>query len=239
VSNTPRLSIVIPLKNEQDNVVPLIQEVQQAVEPLGTYEILAIDDGSTDNTWNTLVELKKTIPALRCLKHDRNHGQSAGLWTGLKNAVGEIIITMDGDRQNDPNDIPQLLAELEKGADVCLTYRANRQDSWSKKVQSKIGNKFRNSLLGSDIRDTGSQLRAFRADCIDNLPNFNGMHRFMGNLFLMGGFKLAQVPTHHRARVAGVSNYSMANRAFRGLKDVWGVRWLSQRAIRPKVAEEK
>jgi dolichol-phosphate mannosyltransferase len=145
---------------------------------------------------------------------------------------------MDGDMQNDPNDIPKILGELKKGAEVCLTYRANRRDSWFKKVQSRIGNGFRNYLLRSDIRDTGSQLRGYCAYCLADLPQFEGMHRFMGNLFLMRNYRIVQIPTNHRHRRAGTTKYGLGNRALRGLKDLLAVRWLSTRAIRYRVAKE-
>jgi dolichol-phosphate mannosyltransferase len=235
---SPYLSVVIPLKNEEGNVAPLLDELREAIRNLGTFEIIAVDDGSTDATWRILEEQKARIPELRLVRLDRNYGQSAGFWAGLKRARGRVLVTMDGDMQNDPHDIPLLLAELQKGADVCLTYRANRQDTRFKKIQSRIGNGFRNWLLGSNVIDTGSQLRAYYARCLEDLTPFNGMHRFMGNLFLMRGYKVAQVPTNHRGRRSGTTKYGMANRAFRGLRDVLGMRWLRDRLIQVGVKEE-
>ena len=175
---------------------------------------------------------------MRTLRFDRNYGQSAAFWAGLRRVRGRMVVMMDGDMQNEPRDIPKLLAELEKGADVCLTWRANRQDTRFKKFQSRVGNGFRNWLLSSEVRDTGSQLRALRADCLDDLPHFDGMHRFMGNLFLMRGWRIVQVPTSHRARRTGRTKYGLGNRMLRGLKDVLGVRWLSRRVIRYRVEHE-
>lgn len=228
----PFISVVIPLKNEEDNVVPLLDELCGVLNGLGVYEVLVIDDGSTDSTWAKLQEQRAERSSIRLVKLDRNHGQSTAFWAGLTRAKGEIIIMMDGDMQNDPNDIPQLLERVQGGADVCLTYRSNRQDTWFKKFQSRIGNGVRNCLLKSDVLDTGSQLRAFRRDCLRDLPNFEGMHRFMGDLFRMRGFKVVQTPTNHRGRRAGITKYGMGNRALRGLKDLMGVCWLSQRMIR-------
>lgn len=232
------LSIVIPMKNEEDNVGPLISELAEVVEKIGSYEIIVVDDGSIDGTWGRLEAIRGQMPTLRPVKLDRNYGQSTGFWTGLKRVRGRIVITMDGDMQNDPHDIPLLLAELNKGADVCLTWRANRQDTWSRRMQSKIGNGMRNWLLSSDIKDTGSQLRAFHACCLDDLPSFEGMHRFMGNLFTLRGYKVVQIPTSHRSRHSGTAKYGMGNRALRGLKDLLGVRWLGKRMIRGKVETE-
>lgn len=236
--SSPYLSIVIPVKNEEGNVVPLLEELLRVVGHLGSFEIIVVDDGSTDGTWRRLEEQKSRIPELRLVRLDRNYGQSTAFWAGLKRARGQILVTMDGDMQNDPHDIPRLLEELKKGVDVCLTWRANRQDTWFKKVQSRIGNGFRNYLLASDIIDTGSQLRAYYSYCLEDLSHFNGMHRFMGNLFAMRGYKIAQIPTNHRGRRAGTTKYGMANRALRGLRDVLGVRWLSGRVIKFKVKEE-
>jgi glycosyltransferase involved in cell wall biosynthesis len=233
------LSVVIPMKNEEENVVPLVEELSGVLAPLGKTEIIIVDDGSTDATWSRLLEIQTRTPNLRLVRLDRNYGQSAGFWAGLKRVRGRVVVTMDGDMQNDPNDIPKLLAEIEKGVDVCLTWRANRQDTKSKKIQSKIGNGFRNWFLESDIRDTGSQLRAFRSRCLEDLPRFEGMHRFMGNLFLMRGFQITQIPTHHRSRRAGITKYGMANRAIRGLRDLFGVSWLRRRIIRFGVGEER
>jgi len=235
---TPDFSVVIPMKNEEANVASLLEELQAVLESLGTYEIIVVDDGSTDGTWGVLCARKERTPALRPVKLDQNYGQSAALWTGLKRVRGRVVITMDGDMQNDPNDVPRLLAELEKGADVCLTYRARRQDTWARKVQSRIGNGMRNWLLHSDIRDTGSQLRAFHVRCLEDLPHFVGMHRFLGNLFLMRGCRVTQIPTHHRSRRAGVAKYGIGNRTWRGLKDLLGVRWMGQRMIRCRVERE-
>ncbi|NQU42680.1 glycosyltransferase family 2 protein [bacterium] len=235
----PEISVVIPLKDEEQNVRPLLEELRGVLDGLGlAWEVIAVDDGSSDGTWEILLGLREATPGLRLVRLDRNYGQSTGFWAGLKRVRGQIAIMMDGDMQNDPRDIPKMLAEIAKGADVCLTWRANRQDTKWKKIQSRIGNGFRNRFLESDIRDTGSQLRAFRSKCLEDLPRFDGMHRFMGNLFLMRGFQIVQIPTNHRARRAGTTKYGMANRAIRGLKDLFGVRWLKQRVIKFGVEQE-
>ena len=232
------LSVVIPVKNEEENVVPLLEELEGILHNLCSHEILVIDDGSTDGTWAALESLKPRMPVLRLIRFDRNYGQSAGFWAGFSRVRGRIVVSMDGDMQNDPHDIPKILDELKKGAEVCLTYRANRRDTWFKKVQSRIGNGTRNLLLKSDIRDTGSQLRGYYAYCLKDLPSFEGMHRFMGNLFAMRGYRIVQIPTNHRHRRAGKTKYGLRNRAWRGLKDLFAMRWLATRLIRYGVVKE-
>lgn len=239
-TQNPEISVVIPLKDEEENVRPLLEELDTVLASLSLpSEVVAVDDGSTDGTWQALEACKAQMPRLRMIRLDRNYGQSTGFWAGMKNARGRIIVTMDGDMQNDPHDIPKLLSEIKKGADACLTIRANRQDTKWKKMQSRIGNGFRNHFLQSEIADTGSQLRAVKAEFIEDLPPFEGMHRFMGNLYMMRGCKIAQVNTNHRGRRSGTSKYNAANRAWRGLKDLFGVAWLRQRQIRYGVAQRK
>ena len=239
LADKPEISVVIPLKDEKDNVRPLLEELRGVLDTIGrSAEIIVVDDGSADGTWDILGEMTGTIQGLRRVRFARNRGQSAAFWAGMSRARGAVTITMDGDMQNDPNDIPTLLAEIDKGADVCLTWRANRQDTRSKKIQSRIGNGFRNWLLSSDIRDTGSQLRAFRTCCLRDFTPFEGMHRFMGNLFIMRGCRIVQVPTNHRGRRAGKTKYGLGNRIWRGLYDLIGVRWLASRCVRYQVREE-
>ncbi len=235
----PTLSIVFPVLNEEDNIVPLIEEIQEVLGDRTDYEIVVVDDGSTDRTLENLQSISARVSDLHVLQLKENRGQSTALGVGLNHAVGKIIVMMDGDRQNDPHDIDRLLEEINKGADVCLTYRAKRSDTAWKKFQSKIANAVRNWILASDVRDTGSQLRAFRRECLKDLPCFDGMHRFMGNLMLMRGFKVVQIATHHRPRPSGKSKYGMRNRAWRGLKDLMGVRWLGGRAIRYELKDDK
>lgn len=235
----PEITVVIPVKDERDNVRPLLEELREVLDPIDrSWEVLVVDDGSTDGTWETLCALREEIAGLRLLRFRENRGQSAAFWAGLQRVGGPLAVMMDGDMQNDPHDIPNLLERIDDGADVCLTWRANRQDSWSKKIQSRIGNGFRNFFLKSHIRDTGSQLRAFRTSCLRDFTPFNGMHRFMGNLFLMRGCRVVQVPTNHRGRRSGKTKYGLGNRAWRGLMDLIGVRWLASRCLRYEVSEE-
>ncbi len=231
------------MQNEEENVAPLLEELWQVLSDLDKpFETLVVDDGSTDGTWAVLERMQSELGGmgqLRIIQLAENRGQSTAFWAGLSRVRGDVVVMMDGDMQNDPHDIGKLLEALDQGADVCLTWRADRQDTKFKKIQSKIGNGFRNWLLKSQIRDTGSQLRAFRSECLSDLPHFNGMHRFMGNLFIAMGWKIVEVPTHHRARQAGVTKYGLGNRALRGFKDVLGVRWLTSRAVRYKVGREQ
>lgn len=231
-------SIVIPMKNEEENVAPLLGELVGVMEPLGSFEVIAVDDGSTDGTFRALQSARQRFPQLRTIKLDKNYGQSAALCTALTRAKGKIVITMDGDMQSDPHDIPKLLSEIAKGADACLTYRARRQDNAARRFQSLVGNGMRNWILRSNIRDTGSQLRAFKASFIADLPRFVGMHRFIGDLLRMCGCRIVQIPTNHRSRHRGVAKYGMGNRIWRGLRDLLAVRWMSQRMIRCKVESE-
>jgi len=232
------ISLVVPVYNERDNLAPLVAEIAAAL-PGGDYEIVAVDDGSTDGSLEELKALKRAHPELHLLSFAANAGQTAAFAAGFQAARGEIVITLDADLQNDPADIPALLAELQRsGATAVVGYRVNRRDTGWKKIQSRIANGIRNRLNHETIRDTGCSLKAFRAAALRDLPLFAGMHRFLPTLIKMRGGTVTEVAVRHRPRRAGVSKYGMWNRAWRALVDAFAVRWMQRRALRYTVTEE-
>ena len=232
------LSLVIPVYNERDNLSPLIAEIERALG--GTrFEIVAVDDGSTDGSLETLKALKRGHPALHIVSFAANAGQTAAFAAGFQAAKGTVIVTLDADGQNDPADIPALVDALaQSGATAVAGYRVDRRDSRWKLVQSRIANGVRNRLNRETIRDTGCSLKAFRAPAVRALPLFNGMHRFLPTLVKLQGGSVAEVPVHHRPRRSGRTKYGMWNRVFRSLADAFAVRWMQRRALRYHVTEE-
>lgn len=222
------VSVVIPVYNEVDNVVPLAEEVGEAMEKTGrAWELIYVDDGSDDGTGDKCDD----IGGVRCIRHKTNRGQSAATITGIEAAKGAVIVTLDGDRQNDPAAIPELLAAL-ADHDVAVGYRKKRNDSLSRRFASRFAYRVRNLFLRDGITDIGCSLRAFpRAEGL-KLPQFNGMHRLMPALFTFRGLKVAQIPTEHRARVAGVSKYGNLKRGLRGLLDLIGLFWWKRRVLK-------
>jgi dolichol-phosphate mannosyltransferase len=220
----PRLSIIIPFYNEEENVIPVLEEVRLC-QPEA--EVVAVDDGSRDST----LEKIRSFPGVICLTFPRNHGQSAAFYHGLHRATGDVCVMMDGDGQNDPADIAALLAHMDQG-DVVCGYRRTRRDSWSKRAASRIANHIRKTVLGDGIRDTGCSLKAVRREHLRYLVPFNAMHRFIPALLVNCGLKIVEVPVNHRHRTRGVSKYTVAGRALRGLRDLLGVRWFLSRQIR-------
>ena len=227
------LSIVIPLYNEQDNIEPLQQELATALAGRD-YELILIDDFSTDET---VARIKRT-PGVRVIEFEKNTGQSAAMYAGIYAAKGDVIVLLDGDRQNDPNDIPLLLAEIERGADLVCGYRANRKDTTFKRIQSRIANFVRSRFTGDGVRDTGCTLKAMRRECREALVPFYGMHRFIPALVKGMGYKLTEVPTQHRPRVAGVSKYGFGNRAWKATCDMFAVKWLLSRQVKIRIKPE-
>ena len=232
------LSLVIPVYNERDNLAPLIGEIEQALRGR-RFEIVAVDDGSTDGSLETLKELKRVHPALHILSFAANAGQTAAFAAGFQAARAPVIVTLDADGQNDPADIPAVVDALAtSGAAAVAGYRVGRRDSRWKLVQSRIANAVRNRLNRETIRDTGCSLKAFRAPAVRALPLFNGMHRFLPTLVKLQGGTVAEVPVHHRPRRSGRTKYGMWNRVFRSLADAFAVRWMQRRALRYHVTEE-
>jgi glycosyltransferase involved in cell wall biosynthesis len=225
------ISIIVPMFNEAGNVAPLTGQVIAALrdEPR-RFEVVLVDDASTDGTWDQIIAASRADARVRGLRHGRNAGQSAALWTGFRNSRSPIIVTLDGDLQNDPADFPRLLAELEK-YDVACGMRINRQDNSLRRISSKIARKARSAMLGVDFRDTGCGLRAFKRPVLDPLFAFNGFHRFMPVLAHSAGARVIEIPVNHRPRVAGTSKYGVWNRLGRGVVDLFAVRWYQKRLI--------
>lgn len=227
------LSLVIPLFNEQDNIVALQQEVAEALTGRD-YELILIDDCSTDAT---LARIQRGA-GVRVIEFAKNTGQSAAMYAGIHAARGDIIVLLDGDRQNDPHDILKLVAGIEGGADLVCGYRANRKDTTFKRIQSRIANFVRSRFTGDGVRDTGCTLKAMRRECREALVPFYGMHRFIPALVKGMGYKLAEVPTNHRPRTAGVSKYGFGNRAWKATCDMFAVKWLLSRQVKIRIRPE-
>jgi dolichol-phosphate mannosyltransferase len=219
----PRLSVVIPFFNEEDNVTALTQEVRQACPEA---EIVLVDDGSTDGTRQKI----QAESGVEMVFLDRNCGQSAALYAGLHRARGEICVMLDGDGQNDPADIPLLVAGLRE-ADVVCGYRRRRNDTWQRRAASRFANRVRRAFLHDGIRDTGCSLKAMRREHVRFLVPFNGMHRYIPALLKNAGLAIIEVPVNHRPRRHGISKYTIGGRAWRGLRDLIGVAWLLRRQI--------
>ena len=229
------LSIVVPAYNEKDNLVSLVDEIEAAVGPLNRwYEVILVDDGSTDGSREVIRELERNRPNVRGLHFRANAGQTAAFDAGFKAAAGGIIITLDADLQNDPADIPRLLEALAGNA-AAVGYRAVRNDSWLRKISSIIANRIRNRLSGDSIRDTGCSLKAFRSGPLRNIRLYTGMHRFLPTLIRMDGGAVVEVAVNHRPRLAGDSKYGVWNRAFRALVDLLAVRWMKKRRLEYEV----
>ena len=234
------VALVIPVYNERDNPPLLIDEITHAVGGTGRrYEIVAVDDASTDGSLDVLRGLERDHPELRVVALAEHAGQTAALAAGFRAACSRVVVTLDADLQNDPADVPALLAELERSSAAAVVgYRVNRHDSGWKRLQSRIANGVRNRLNRETIRDTGCSLKAFRADAVRALPLFDGMHRFLPTLVRMGGGTVVEVPVRHRPRRFGRTKYGMWNRVFRSFADALAVRWMQRRALRYRIREE-
>ena len=230
VTNAPAVSVIVPLFNEEENISILQSELRATLDGLD-YEIVFVDDGSVDCT----VERIETAPNVRLIRFEKNTGQSAALYAGLQAARGANAVLMDGDLQNDPADIPRLLAEIARGADLVCGYRINRQDTLVKRMTSWIANAVRSRFTKDGVRDTGCTLKAIRRECISALVPFKGMHRFIPALIKGAGYRLVEIPVNHRPRRFGQSKYGLGNRALRATIDMFGVRWLLSRRLNYKI----
>ena len=224
------ISVVVPVKDEAGNVGPLAREIAAALRGR-SHEIIFIDDGSSDGTAQALGGLKGEIAGLRVLRHGRNLGQSRGIRSGVQAAKGEIIVTLDGDGQNDPADIPKLVSALRADPDAAMVsgVRVKRKDTASRRLASRLGNGFRNLMLGDGASDTGCGLKAFHRDMFLGLPYFDHMHRFLIALTQREGGRVGYAPVNHRPRLQGASKYTNFGRLLVSVQDLLGVRWLQRR----------
>jgi dolichol-phosphate mannosyltransferase len=241
----PALAVVVPVHDEQDNVEPLLDEIEAALEGRVDFEVVFVDDASADETLRRLRQARLTHPRLRVLHHLRNCGQSAAVATGVRRARAPVVVTLDGDGQNDPADIPALLQRWHaesvsppSGQPLLLAgWRQRRRDQGLRRLSSRVANAFRARMLGDGTPDTGCGLKMFERDLFLRLPHFDHMHRFLPALVLREGGRVISVPVHHRPRLRGQSHYGVWNRLWVGLVDVLGVMWLRRR-IRLSPVEE-
>ena len=233
------LSIVVPIYNEIGNIDPLLDRVRTTLDDIGiSWELVAVDDGSSDGSGERLDELAKSEHRLRVLHFVENCGQSAGLDAGFRHARGHLIALLDADLQTYPEDLPKLLDMLDsEGADAVVGIRAERQDTGWRRFSSRVANGVRNRLTREDIQDTGCPIKVFRAEAINSVKMFTGMHRFLPTLLRMEGFTVKQVPVRHADRTEGQSKYGTWDRAFSGLRDSFAVRWMQDRRMRWRIRD--
>lgn len=227
-----KFSVIIPVFNEEDNILPLAEECAALAAGGEAFEVLLVDDGSRDRTWARINEAAARFPFLRGIRSDRNRGQTAAMLMGLADARGEVLVTMDGDRQNNPADIPRLVARVGP-VDVVCGYRAKRRDTWSRRIGSRIGNAIRNRVTQDGLRDTGCSLKAFKRACREDLPPLNGAHRFMAAYFKLHGRSIEEIAVDHRPRPAGSSKYTNWSRLPRTTFDLIGFVWYRRRRLPP------
>ena len=237
----PWVSVVIPIKDERDNLPPLTEQLVKVLDSVeeprsASYEILYIDDGSTDGSSELLDALQSQYPPVRVVHFDRNYGQTSAFDAGFRHATGELIVTMDGDLQYDAADILQLLP-LSEQYDLVCGWRRDRHDNILRKISSRIAYVVRNAVIRDGIKDTGCSLKIFRRTVVERLCLYNGMHRFFPALAIMHGFRVTEVPVRHYPRAHGVSKYGVGNRLFKGLYDLFAVRWMTQRTLRYRIKE--
>jgi len=244
VTSTPELSVVVPVKDEVENAVPLLNEICAALRGKVRFEVVFVDDGSSDGTADALVATRRNAPELRVLRHAKNSGQSRSLRSGIIAARGRLIATLDGDGQNDPTDIPSLLAVWTKESmqppalGMVAGQRRKREDNAMKRLASRVGNGVRQWLLKDGTRDTGCGLKLFPREAFLALPYFDHIHRFLPALMLREGYRITHVDVHHRPRAHGKSKYGTLDRLMVSLSDLMGVRWLKRRARNPQRVDE-
>ncbi len=231
-------SIVLPVYDEEENLMPLAEGIVSVMNDItDSYEVILVDDGSSDGSKKVLKELCDRYPSFRCLMFHQNCGQTAAFDAGFKNARGKVIISMDADLQYDPGDITVLLKKLDEFDAVC-GYRLDRADTWVKRKSSIIANFVRNKLSDENIRDVGCSLKVFKKECLDGVKLFEGMHRFFPTLIKMEGYKVTEVPVKHFPRKHGHSKYTTLNRVFKSFRDLLAVRWMKRRYLNYKIVEQ-
>jgi glycosyltransferase involved in cell wall biosynthesis len=235
IVSRPQLSAVVPAYNEVECMPALLAELRAALDATGrTWEMVLVDDGSGDGTGEAMETARAADARIRVLRLERNAGQSAALAAGLLRARGDVLVTLDADLQNDPADIPALLAALD-GADVVSGVRATREDDWLRRVSSRVANGVRRAVLGDRVTDIGCSLKAYRREVLEGVPMFVGVHRFLPALCGFRGARVVEVRVRHRPRTRGASKYGMGNRLWRGIHDLIGVSWLKRRLVRYRV----
>ena len=238
----PRLSLLIPIHNEAENIDNLLDEVREVLAPIGAFEVLLMNDASSDQSLTLMTAWKDRNAAnwLRILTLETQSGQSGALMAGIEQTRAPLVCTMDGDMQNDPRDLVTMLEML---ADEALAgvsgMRVDRQDTFVRRLSSKIGNGVRNTITGDSVQDSACGIKMFRRRYWLMVPRFTGMHRFMPTLVRYAGGQVREIAVNHRARVAGTAKYGIGNRALRGLKDCFAVRWYRSRLLRYGVKEER
>src|SRR4029077_5790060 len=232
-TSSSEISVVVPLFNEEESIAILQTQLSAALKGFD-YEIIFVDDGSVDRTADRI----ETAPNIRLIRFEKNCGQSAAIYAGLTAARGGTVVIIDGDLQNDPADIPKLLAEIARGADLVCGYRIKRRDTVAKRLTSRIANAVRSRYTKDGVRDTGCTLKAMQRESVSALFPFKGMHRFIPALVKAAGYRLVEIPVNHRPRRFGQSKYGLGNRALRATVDMFGVRWLLSRRLNYQVRDD-
>jgi len=236
-SRDVEISVVVPVYNEEANLPILVPKLVEVFKNLGSvHEMIFVDDGSSDGSRRLLKEMASQVPSLRLVALKQNRGLSTALLAGMREARGKIIVTLDSDLQNDPEDIPRLLGYLDR-YDMATGWRQKREDPWLKRIASRIANSVRNRLSGEKINDSACTLRVFKRECLQDIPIFNGMHRFMSTLVKMRGYRIIEVPVTHHPRKYGESKYNIRNRMWRSFVDLLAVRWMKGRHIQYDIEE--
>jgi dolichol-phosphate mannosyltransferase len=239
----PEIAVVVPVKNEAENILPLVGEIAAALSGVAAFEAVYVDDGSDDGTTDILREAAATRPWLRVFRHEASCGQSQAVATGVRRAAAPLVATLDGDGQNDPADIPRLLAEMralpeaDRASALIAGNRKTRRDDGVRRLSSRLANGVRAWMLHDDTPDSGCGLKLFHREAFLDLPRFDHMHRFLPALFLRAGGRVVTVPVNHRPRQRGTSKYGVWNRLWVGIVDILGVMWLQRRNRRPTVRE--
>lgn len=239
---TVHYSVIIPVKDEAENIEALIEEIEEVMEPLALmqkqpWEMIVVEDGSTDDSPKILRRLSEKKSYLRVLFFSKNFGQSSAFDAGFRAAKGSFVISLDGDGQNAPSDIPRLLEHTQK-ADLICGWRKDRKDPISKKITSKFANFVRSRLCKDGIHDTGCSLKVYRRACLEKIKLFQGMHRFLPALFVMEGFRVFEVPVQHRPRMAGKSKYHFFNRFLGPISDLLAIIWMRRRTLSYNIEQE-